>query len=333
MGKNSRLLAAAALASASLASGHAQAQSATSPDVTIGIIDVRANELTFADKATSIEYRPFTAKDKSTAEWITEAGVDHGQMMASAFVRQMRQIDENARIRILAANVFQENSGTGSAKYTQSMGLASKRTLSVNWEGARDALGWFKERGVKVVLTAFNGSDSQAMRSFMKTADEYGMTVFASAGNKVGGAIYPAAYPQAISVAGDNKDLAFRKDASLSRWVDFVMDGGVPLARKGKSIDEGSSFAVAKAAALGAYHSAMNPTAGRDEIEAAVAATSTTRDYQVAGTSVTVRHLDEVGASRSIRSTLIARPAMPSKGPVVASADPTAMQVARSTSR
>lgn len=333
MDKNSRLLVAAALASASIASGHAQAQSTPSPEVTIGIIDVRADELTFADKATSIEYRPFTAKDKSTAEWITEAGVDHGQMMASAFVRQVRQIDENARIRIMAANVFQENSGTGSAKYTQSMGLASKRTLSVNWEGARDALGWFREHGVKVVLTAFNGSDSQAMRSFMKTADEYGMTVFASAGNKVGGAIYPAAYPQAISVAGDNKDLAFRKDASLSRWVDFVMDGSVPLARRGKSIDEGSSFAVAKAAALGAYHAATNPTAGRDEIETAVAATSTTRDYQVAGVTVTVRHLDEAGAGRGIRGVRIARPILPSKGPVVAGADAAAMRAVQSASR
>jgi len=291
------LTAAAVLSMSSPAMAQSVPQSA-SPEVRVGIVDVRADELTFADKRTSIEYRPFTEKGKWTAEWLTEAGVDHGQMMASAFVRQLRQVDPQAPVKIFAANVFQENSGTGSAKYTQATGTASRRTLSVNWEGAREALAWFKQNNVKVVLTAFNGNDSAAMRAFMKDAGDMGMTVFASAGNKVGGSIYPAAYPQAISVAGDNRDLAFRNDATLSRWVNFTMDGGVPMGASGRQVDEGSSFASAKAAALGAYYVAHHPDADRNQIASAIREAATPQSYQVQGVTVTALRFDERESSR-----------------------------------
>lgn len=282
-----------------LASSPAVAQDQDqAPEIRVGIIDVKGNELTFSDRRTKIEYRAFTQEGKFPGDWMTESGADHGQMMASAFVRELRRIDPAAPVRIFAANAFQENSGTGSAKYTQSMGLASKRTLSVNWEGATHALEWFKANNVKVVLTAFNGSDSQQLRTFMQKANSLGMAVFASAGNKVGGSIYPAAYPEAISVAGDNKDLAFRKDASISRWVNFTMDGGVPMGIKGAAVDEGSSFATAKAAAFGAYYSAHNPSAGRDQIASALRDAAVPQIYSVQDQQVRALRFDETSAGK-----------------------------------
>lgn len=282
-----------------LAATPAAAQLNSEPaEVRVGIIDVRADTLTFPDRRTSIEYREFAEQGKSSASWITESGADHGQVMASAFVKQLRLVDKAAKIRIYAANIFQENSSaTGSALYSRE---GSKRTISMNIAGAKEALAWFKEKGVKVVLTAFNGTDTEVMRSFMKTADDYGMTVFASAGNKAGGAMFPAAYKQTISIAADNRDLVFRQEASYAAWVNFTMDGGVPEGITGGKADEGSSFATAKAAALGAYYAAAFPSASRDQIAGALGKAAAPQGYSIQGTTVSAMHLDEMASARQL---------------------------------
>lgn len=290
---NAKSLGVAVMAAAMIANSPSAAAQNQPREVVVGILDVRSDSLTFGDEKTDIAYKEFTAPGKMPANWQTESGADHGQLMASAFVRQIRQIDRDIPIRILGANVFQENQSTSSALYTYGSRTGSKRTLSVNWEGAKEALSWFKQNGVSVVLTAFNGSDSNALRSFMKEAGDLGMTVFASAGNKVGGAIYPAAYPEAISVAGDNKDLAFRKDPSISTWANFAMDGGTSLRLKGGKNDEGSSFATAKAAAFGAYFKAIVPDAERDDIKAAIAKVSISTSYKINGSDISASRIDE----------------------------------------
>lgn len=291
--KSAKSLGAAVMAAAMIANSPSAVAQSQHKEVVIGILDVRSDSLTFGDEKTDISYREFTAPGKIAANWQTESGADHGQLMASAFVRQVRQIDRDIPIRILGANVFQENQSTSSALYTYGSRTGSKRTLSVNWEGAKEALSWFKQNGVNVVLTAFNGNDSNALRSFMKEAGDLGMTVFASAGNKVGGPIYPAAYPEAISVAGDNKDLAFRKDPSVASWANFAMDGGTSLRLKGGKNDEGSSFATAKAAAFGAYFSAIVPDADRDGIKAAIRKVSFSTNYKINGSDISAPRIDE----------------------------------------
>lgn len=286
---------AAAAAGIALATGNpAQAQEVPSEEIKVGIIDIQANELTFHDGKTSIEYREYAEEGKSSANWVTESGFDHGQMMASAFVRQTRAIDENSPIRILAANVFQENSNpTGSALYSRNSHRGSKRTLSVNWEGAKEALSWFSQNDVKVVLTAFNGNDSNAMREFVQESERLGMVVFASSGNKAGGPTYPAQYPQTIAVAGDNRDLAYANDPSQSQWVEFTMNGGVPKKLEGRDIDAGSSFASAKAAAFGAYYVAHNPESDRAAVMGALGRVATPTAYEVNGHQVTTPRIDE----------------------------------------
>ena len=296
-------LAAAAAGIALAAGSPAYAQEVPSEEIRVGIIDIQANELTFPDRNTSIDYREYAQEGKFSANWLTESGFDHGQMMASAFVRQTRQIDENSPIRILAANVFQENSNaTGSALYSRNSRRGSQRTLSVNWEGAKEALSWFAENDVKVVLTAFNGNDSRAMREFVQESERLGMVVFASAGNQAGGPTFPAQYPETISVAAENRDLAYANDPTQSQWVDFTMNGSVPKKLEGRNIDAGSSFASAKAAAFGAYYVAHNPDASRNDVVDALGCIATDTSYEVNGQQVSSLRIDDQASAPRIVS-------------------------------
>jgi hypothetical protein len=270
------------------------------PEIRVGVIDVEGRSLSFDDRNTDIHYRAFPPEGSRSATWQTESGFDHGDMMASAFVRQMRKIAPDAKLRIFSANVFYENSASSALHALAMRNMSSQRTIAVNWDGVGKALDWMKENGVKVVITAFNGRDTEQMRGIMAKAQENGMVVFASAGNKVGGNIYPAAYKEAISVAGDNRDLSFRQDASIATWVNFTMDGAVPLARHGRPIDEGSSFATAKAAALGAYYSFMNPSASAPAIRSAMSDAAQPMSYHVNGTPVVAMRFDDEAAARRI---------------------------------
>lgn len=258
-------------------------------EVRIGVLDVKSDRLISDKDNVSLEYREYNREDRKSARWMTSSGFDHGQLVVSTFLDQMRQIDKNVPVKIYAANIFEEK---GAASMNEMLSAQpSKRTLSVSWEGAEKALDWFKENDVKVILTSFTASDSESLRSFMKKANAMGMTIFASAGNAVGGNIYPAAYPETISVSGDEKTIAFRNDPSVSKWVDFVTDGRTPIAA-GRE-DVGSSFAVSRAAALGAWVSAKDPSADTGKIMEAIQSFGESKDYKIKGQMVTVRYLDE----------------------------------------
>lgn len=266
-------------------------------EVRIGVLDVKSEDLISHKDNVSLEYREYNREDRKSARWMTSSGFDHGQLVVSTFLDQMRQIDKNVPVKIYAANIFEEK---GAASMNEMLSAQpSKRTLSVSWEGAEKALDWFKENDVKVVLTSFTASDSESLRSFMKKANAMGMTIFASAGNAVGGNIYPAAYPETISVSGDEKTIAFRNDPSVSKWVDFVTDGRTPIAA-GRE-DVGSSFAVSRAAALGAWVAAKDPSADTRKISEAVKSFGDAKEYKIKGQMVTVRYLDERQSAQRAR--------------------------------
>jgi hypothetical protein len=300
---NKAALAAGMSLSALTASLGTAAPPSSVPPIKVGIIDVRADELTFPDRNTTIEYREAPPAGKRAASWLTESDTDHGQVLASAFVRQVRRIDRDRPIEIYAANpMFETSSATGSATYSRITGGASKRTIGINYEGARAAIGWFKEKGVKVVLTTLNGRDTPGMQLFVKEATDAGMVVFASAGNspKVG-RTFPAAYPNVISVAADDPGLALRGNPEVASWVDFAMSGSVPRNMNGPTVDVGSSFATAKAAALGAYAVAEGEARDRETVVGFLAGVATTKAYRVQGTEISVAYIDDVDGARRAR--------------------------------
>jgi hypothetical protein len=285
-------LAAAVLSTAMPAVAEAQA-SAPQP-ITIGIVDVAGTKVIGGDKRTKIEYRQFNPEGSRPGRWNTKAGVDHGEVVVTSFVRQVRSMDKNVPIRILSAN----------ATY---MHPSNPNVLKFHTEGAKKALEWFAQNGVKIVVTTMTSKDTPAMQAFRAEAQKHGMIVFASAGNDVvrGVPSYPAAYPESISIVGDNPTLALRKDPSVANWVKFAMNGEIELEGflENSVKDEGSSMAVARAGAIGAYAVATGKALPeRESVEAALRSVSQQKAYTMVASSVTVTvsYIEMVGAGQKL---------------------------------
>ena len=291
----------ASIAVAAAAAGMGLASPAVAQDrdpIKVGMIDVGGGDMTFRDQGTTIEHRDFVTPGNRPASRMTRTGRENGVMTASAFVRQARWIDPDAPVRIYSANVFQEQVDRGQA--------GSPRRISVNWEGARQAVQWFKQNDVKVVIASFNGADSPEMRAFMEETKRNGMTVFAGSGNTPGGSAFPAMHPDAVSVGADNEGHAYRTDPRQSGWVDFTMDGGVPMRRDGREVDAGTSYATAKAAAFGAYYARANPDVTTETMRSTLASVAISVEYQDGDRVTRATRLDDVVSAEEMRG-LVAR--------------------------
>src|SRR3546814_14403043 len=80
--------------------------------------------------------------------------------------------------------------------------------------------------GVNVVVTSFVGKDSKDFRDLMKEAGDAGLIIVAPIANVVSKDMqYPAAYPEAISVAAFNNGMPVRKDPEVAQGVQLGTDG------------------------------------------------------------------------------------------------------------
>ena len=260
----------------------------------VGLIDVGGGEMTFRDEGTRIEHRDFVRGGSRPASRMTKSGRENGVMTTSAFVRQARLLDQDAPVRVYSANVFQEQANREQA--------GNPRRITVNWEGAREAVQWFKQNDVKVVIASFNGTDSEEMRAFMEDTRRNGMVVFAGSANAPGGATFPAMHPDAMSIGADNPGHAYRTDPDQAGWVDFTMNGGVPRHKDGQEIDVGTSYATAKAAAFGAYYARANPGIDSDAMRATLSSISVAVEYEEGDRIVTAMRLDETGSAKNMKN-------------------------------
>lgn len=103
--------------------------------VSVGILDVHAAKLPKSDKNTQIEYREFRDRGQTAARWPVAENLDHGQLVAGAFVYQVRKIDKDVPIRIVAANIFHENTPAAAPKSYKIAGMAVT-TRYVDQEGS-----------------------------------------------------------------------------------------------------------------------------------------------------------------------------------------------------
>ena len=292
----------ASIAVAAAAAGMVLASPATAQEsevIKVGLLDVGGGDMTFRDARTTIEHRDFVTEGQRPASRMTRSGRENGVMTTSAFVRQARLLDENAPIQVYSANIFQEHSDRQQA--------GSPRRITVNWEGAREAVEWFKQNDVKVVIASFNGAESQEMHAFMEETRRNGMTVFAGSGNTPGGAAFPAMHPYAMSVGSDNPGHAYRTDPSQAGWVDVTMNGGVPMRRDGQEIDSGATYATAKAAAFGSYYARSNPDVDPDIMRETLYSISTTVEYTEGDRIITAMRLDENGSAAELKNLVSRR--------------------------
>lgn len=303
--RGSLLVTGAALA---LASQPALSQTRPTEPIRIGVLDCAGDAMTYRDASTAIMYREFTVDGHKPGRWPSAQGDDHGRVVVTAAVRELRRLAPSTPIEVYSANAFSLNGAS---------------RLSVSPRKAGEALEWMSSMGVKVVVTAFNLSNEQSSAIIMDRAEKLGMTVFAAGSNKdKAGRVFPAADPRSISVADTTYEKsALTKDPTVATWMMFAMDGSVSHDRKGKGEDNGASYSSAKAGAWGAYFSHMNPGADRDAIAAGLSALSAERSYASWATRVTMRTLGEEWAVERIRSMSAATrsPAVGSltKGPSV----------------
>src|SRR3546814_6550133 len=85
----------------------------------------------------------------------------------------------------------------------------------------------------------------------MKEAGDAGLIIVAPIANVVSKDMqYPAAYPEAISVAAFNNGMPVQKDPEVAQWVQFGTDGSLPIRELNGKSDYGSSFASARIAGI-----------------------------------------------------------------------------------
>lgn len=290
-----------------------QAASAqTAEPVKVGIIDTSVDKLMMGYKGVAVTRRTFVEEGRTPGSWQGMIGSSHGEIVASSFVEKSREIDKATPIAIYSANAFYENgprNGEGN------------RPMSIDFKGAEKALEWFHDNGVRTVVTAFYTKDGPGMRAFMKKAEDLDIVLFAGTNNDKTSTIpFPARDGYAIAVTGANANLDFANNPEMSKWTAFKINGDTPTNDMLATSENGSSFAVAKAAAFGAHYVRMNPTAKRDDVV-------TTLRSVAAGKRGNVSDLDGGGVTKKFRTTLSMPLRSITKGPVVVMASASAPQV------
>lgn len=251
------------MASALAVASPATAETRVDP-VKVGIMDLKADTLTYKTPNVRIEYKAFTPEGAKEARLAERSGDDHGAVVASAFVRHYRTLDPRTPIEVYAGNPFAITKRED-----------GRSVMKLDFERGARVLEWMHEKGVRVVVTAFNSPDAAGAARFMDKAESLGMVVFAAYANSTGqGRVFPAGDPRSISVVDSTLGMmgstlipgGGRQFDGASVGVNFAMKGGVPQEAYGAPRMTGSSFASPKAAAYAVYALRREPDLSRDRL-------------------------------------------------------------------
>lgn len=255
---NSMKIAAASLALAAT-SVTAHAQTPIEP-IKVGVIDTDATALHQPKKGIFVEKKSFLPENVDPGSHKTGTGREHGVEVMSAFIEQSRAIDPSRPIKIHSAITFVRD---GDNRIDEQ----NNRPMRLDYQAAEKALDWFKEQGVRVVVTAFVLRETKEMNKFMDHARDLGLVVFSATNN--GPSAYPpfpARHPEAISVTGNSRNLDFDTNANMQKWVMFQSSAGIPGRSLTITPENGSSFAVSRVAAFGAHLIDRDPSLGRQAV-------------------------------------------------------------------
>lgn len=250
-----RKVQAMATAAAAVFASHAQAQADDRLPVRVAVVDLSVSKLDFRDDNVRVVAVTPQIPRKFANRDIASQKYSHGDVVASAFVREYRKLEPTRPIVIYAVDTYHEVDGK----------------LAINMKAIREAVPVLRENGVKVAVTAFGTVAEASGERFMAPFREAGITVFAAAPNTVHDlGIFPAASKGAISVSTEDKDSAFTNDPKMKTWVDFTISGN----HRSSSIEArggGNSFASAHAAAYGVYISSRDASISPDNMRDKIA--------------------------------------------------------------
>lgn len=236
-------MAMAAAATASAQNALAQ-ESAPIEPIKVALIDVRPERIDGEDaNLRMIDLTPAPPEGKMFT-YAKTGGTNHGVIVATSFVREVRRIDKDVPIVIYTINPFVKTTRSGGDTFSMS-------TL-------RAGLDKLKQEGVKVAITTFSVTDKAGGIRIAEEFSKNGMILLAAAPNEPKDAsIYPAALPGVIAIAEGKSGAAIHKDPSYKTFVRFVLDGYY-IGRRAQT--SGSSFATPKAAAYAAFMVRSDPT-------------------------------------------------------------------------
>jgi hypothetical protein len=297
--RTGKMAAAAILGTALAAATPAAAAPAPAPEVRIGVIDSGASPQIVKDRNARLVSKVF--HNGVRAGWDGSTAYSHGDLVCLSALATARAVAPDAHVSIYAANVYMPSDDKredGKIRYRMS------------YEGVHKALDWMKSEGVSVVVFTGTGQDTQPMRDVVDHVKRNGMVMVASTNNALSQEkVFPAAYPDVISVAGNDPSLPIFRSPVLASYVSYVAEGMAPVRDSGAEL--GSSFAAGRMAGYAAALAARDPSPTQASVRAALDARSARISYS--GRDIPTVTAATVLASAPDRST---------DRPVVAEASP-----------
>jgi subtilisin family serine protease len=146
-------------------------------------------------------------------------------------------------------------------------------------------IAWAADHGARVINVSIGGQPSDDLASAVRYAHDRGIVIVAAAGN--GGSadpVYPAAYPEVISVAGTDENDRLYNWSTFGSWVRAAAPGCNTTTMMGGGYDNfcGTSSASPVVAGLAGLALSVAPNASAAAVEHALLASQT----RVPGTGV-----------------------------------------------
>lgn len=300
-GRTSIATLAASLALASPAMSQTNIQTGDSTQVSIGMLDTTITRLPGRPSNVRVVSKDFTTGE--AGKWEGESAYSHGELVAASAIASARTASPKASIVLYTSNIYTPSRSDavrfGGGRVGRGLEDATRIRLTIDYQAASKAIDWMHANGVKVVVVTATGSDGPGMRSVVERIRVNGMILVASTNNDpVRSRVYPAAYPDVISVASNDRGQPISSSPDLASYVSYVTDGRSPIGRDMPK-ESGSSFAAGSVAGLTAVYASDNPEASTQDAKGWLNERSPKASYS--GTNITTIVINDFAGSRRTR--------------------------------
>jgi hypothetical protein len=172
------------------------------------------------------------------------------------------------------------NNGAGVASYCWSCSIMPVKVLDATGSGSMAAVAagitWATDHGARVISMSLAGSAGYStLQNAVQYAHDKGVVLVAAAGNYGSTApMYPAAYPQVLSVAGSNPDDTLNANSDYGSWVKLAAPWCNWTTARGGQYGTycGTSSATPAVAGMAGLAFSLNPAATNAQVERALEA-------------------------------------------------------------
>lgn len=204
------------------------------------------------------------------------------------------------------------NNSTGIASFCWACSLMPVKVLGADGSGTMSnvasGIAWAADHGARIInMSLGSTSNSSTLQNAVSYAHNKGIVLFAAAGNYGNSTpVYPAAYPEVVSVAGTDGNDVLYSWSDYGSWVKISAPGCNPTTGRNAWYGTfcGTSSSSPAAAGIAGLALSLMPTATNTQIEQAIenSAVKVTNLIQY-GRADAYGTLQALGATTSITST------------------------------